>query len=252
MRARVSKTDLPSLYPVYLPYKAQHSVLTTVQHTLEECLFEFGQKWLPAVVESNGWECPDAVELTKWTRLLIRRSERLPAHALTTTDHTLSSVLLATHRIRHTAVHRLPTTARGITELIGAAVKCAEVLQDNVRALQLEELRTEIGGKIEAMELNKNALENFAARELADIQRRREELARLERETIENMKKHDNEHKSLVGSLVEESVRRIFAEDETQIGLEDCDENTGEAKICDGSNDMTVQSLEDPDHACEN
>src|SRR5215469_4868795 len=119
---------MPSLYPSYLPYHVQHLILTTAQRVLEECCFRFTKRWLPSILKYHGWDCAEAVELTKWTRILAKRSAstNLPMHALKLSGSTLQDILFATNKLRHTAVHRLPTSARGIGQLIQSAVKLAE------------------------------------------------------------------------------------------------------------------------------
>jgi hypothetical protein len=126
----------PSLYPSYLPYKSQHIILNTAQRILEESCFEFAEKWLPSVLSSHGWDCPEAVELTEWTWMLPKRAAELPPHALKLKGTMLKESLLATNKLRHTAVHRLQT----------------------IRSAQLEDLHCEIDSKIKAMELNKMSL----------------------------------------------------------------------------------------------
>jgi DNA polymerase kappa len=133
-------------------------------------------------------------------------------HALKLSGSTLQDVLFATNNLRHTAVHRLPTTARGISQLIQSAVKLAEALQDPLRTAQLEELHYEIDSKIKAMELNKNVLENSVSHELQEIRRKREVLDRNEKDLIAGVLREDLQSKSLIGLLLEESVRNIFAE----------------------------------------
>ena len=217
--------------------------MTTVQRVLEECCYDFARKWLSSAVNNRGWDCAEAVELTKWTRIIVKRSDKLPADAFVVSGSTLHDILLSTHRIRHTAVHRLPTTARGISELIGDAVKCTEVLRDSIRASQLEELHKEIDSKIRAMELNKNVLEDTVSKELEMIQRQREELERIEKGLVENMKKDDLENRSLIGSLLEDSVRKIFADNEPEAALE-VDEDNSEGKEDDDLNGFMIASKE--------
>ncbi|KAF2187139.1 hypothetical protein K469DRAFT_749501 [Zopfia rhizophila CBS 207.26] len=88
-----------------------------------------------------------------------------------------------------------------------------ETLQGTLRAAQLEELHNEIDSKTKAMELNKNVLEVGLARELQEIRRRREELDKEESRLTANMLEEDLENKLLIGSLLEESVRKIFYEE---------------------------------------
>ena len=150
-----------------------------------------------------------AVELTKWTKLFRNGKGTLTAQTISIDLASREShkMLTAVTCLRHTAVHRLPTTARGISQLLGAAVKLARTLQDDLRAAQLDELRCEIDIQIEAMELNKNVLEDTVS---AEIQRRREELERMEIELIQRMLEDDMNNKILIGRLLEDSICRIF------------------------------------------
>lgn len=164
------------------------------------------------MLQEKGWECAAAVELTKWSRILAKHSEKLPKNVLALNSPPLNEVLFSTHKLRHSAVHRLPTTARGVNQLIESALRLTETLQDHVRAAQLEELHSEIDSKIKAMELNKNVLESGFTQELQEIGRQREELDRKEERLRAEILANDSENKSLVGSLLEESVRKIFWE----------------------------------------
>ncbi|EAS29334.3 uncharacterized protein CIMG_08080 [Coccidioides immitis RS] len=231
----------PSLYPSYFPYKAQHNILTIVQSTLEDCCFEFAKRWIPSVLDSKGWDCAEAVELTKWTSILHSHSNNLSPSALQITGPPLRDILSSAHRIRHTAVHRLPTTARGISQLVETAVNYTETLQDSVRSLKLDELHNEIDSKIKAMEMNKNALEDTVCQELDIIHQKREELDRKEAYLIEKMKKDDRENKALIGSLLEDSIRRIFSENEPQATMEDDEDNAG-SRSNDEANGYAFQS----------
>lgn len=62
------------------------------------------------------------------------------------------------------------------------------------------------------MELNKNNLEDRLTRELEEIRQQREELDKREKTLIADMIEENSENKSLIGSLLEESVKRIFIE----------------------------------------
>lgn len=164
---------------------------------------------MPSVLREKNWDCPMAVELTKWTKLFRKGKGKLTAQTspIDFASEEAHKTLTAVTRLRHTAVHRLPTTARGISQLLDAAVKLAQALQDNLRAAQLDELRSEVNTQIEALELKKNVLEDTVSTEL---RRKREELERMETELIQKMLKDDMCNKTLIGCLLEDSVRRIF------------------------------------------
>ncbi|KAH8656439.1 hypothetical protein BGZ61DRAFT_434384 [Ilyonectria robusta] len=198
---------LPSLYPSYLPYQTQHLILNTAQQILEECCFNFASISMPSVLQQKRWDCSTAGELTQWTKLFRKGKGRPYTAALDFKDKEL---LKEVSNLRHTAVHRLPTTARGVSQLLKSATVFAQYLQDGLRAAQLEELQSDVDSKIKAMELNKNVLEDTASSKLQDIQRQREELDRMEAKLIEEILQEDLDNKALIGQLLEDSVRGIF------------------------------------------
>ncbi|PVH90454.1 hypothetical protein DM02DRAFT_712176 [Periconia macrospinosa] len=205
--------DLPSLYPSRIPYVAQHIILTTTQHILEECCFDFVKRWQPSIVLNKGWDCAEAGELTKWTRIISKHSGKLPAHAFTLSEgSSLDFVLVSTNKLRHSAVHRLRLTARGVSQLVEAARNLAEALQDSLRTSQLKELQLDIDSKVKAMELYKNVLEDEFARQLEELSQQRKDLDEKEERLRADLRAKDLENTFLIGSLLEESVKRIFHE----------------------------------------
>jgi len=148
----------PLLYPSDIPYIFQHTILVTAQSILEKCCYEFAKHWFPSKLENAGWDCAEAVELTKWTRI-ISHSEKLPSDALAAGRSLSQDVLISVDLLRHTAVHRLRTTARGVSKLIQYALKFTETLKDSTRTLELEELYRQIEAKIEETERDEYALD---------------------------------------------------------------------------------------------
>lgn len=248
----LATSAVPSLYPVNFPYKAQHFILTTTQRLLEECCFDFTTMWLPSKLQENGWDCPEAVELTKWTKFLTKNYNLLPKESLDLDkDTTIKQVLLSTHNLRHSAVHRLPTSARGINQMVISAARLAKTLCDPLRTAQLEELNHEVESRIKDMELNKNFLEDKLDKELQDIRRKREELNVKEKELISSTLKEDQENKSLIGVLVQESLREILCdkigpkEDQIDTGQKDENEDeNGTPEISDSASYTAVEEME--------
>ncbi|KAL2107110.1 hypothetical protein VUR80DRAFT_5689 [Thermomyces stellatus] len=211
-RAKSPLRNMPSLYPCYLPYKTQHSILTMAQQALEECCFEFAAKNLPAVLEDKGWDCPEAVELTRWLPILQDKSVTtdVQPYFANVDAEGLKALFADVSRLRNSAVHREPVTAKGVSQLLESAVKLSQILQDDRRSALLDDVRKELKSKIRAMERNKTALEDTFIAGLLDIQRQREELDRKEMELIEGTVKGDQQNKAYVGKLLEEHVLRIF------------------------------------------
>ena len=222
---------MPSLYPSQLPYQSQHVILTTAQRVLEECCFAFATAAMPSVLKERKWECPAAVELTKWTKLFRKGKAKFPAQEtpIDLSSREAHKMLTTVSHLRHTAVHRLPTTARGISQLLDAAVELAQTLQDDVRAAQLDEIRHDINLQIQAMELNKYVLQDTVSAGLQEIQRQRQELERMEVDLIQKMLVDDENNKALAGYLLEGSVRRIFWS-ETQAARTQKQEDKGDER----------------------
>lgn len=204
---------MPSLYPVQFPFRIQYSILAETQKLLEECCYDFTHKYAPNLLADKKWDCAEAIELNKWTLTVIKRYGKLPAGAFKKSDYNVHGVLLAVNKLRHSAVHRLRISAKGIVQMVDAAVKFAETLLDSVRASQLEELYKELQSKIKSQELNKNYLETKLKDELDEIECQREELAKREREAVSTMVIEDMDNMHFIGSLLEDNLRNILDRD---------------------------------------
>lgn len=205
------ESKVPSLRPASIPYNVQHLILTTTQRLLEECCFDFAVKWAPTMVESKGWDCAEAVELTQWTRTLAKLCEKLPADAVfNDSGIPLATVFSSTDSLRHSAVHRLLTSAQGIQKMVQSAIRLATMLGDNTRAAILEPVEAGLDRRIKDMKLNKNFLENRLDSQLQMIREQREELDRKETEAVSAMFREDIENKVLTGLILETSAREAF------------------------------------------
>ncbi|KAH8726696.1 hypothetical protein GQ44DRAFT_771071 [Phaeosphaeriaceae sp. PMI808] len=147
------------LLPSDIPYQVQHALLVTTQNILEKCCYEFARKWFPLELEAIGWNCAEAVELTKWTRVILKHSEWLPREAFAVEELLSQDVLASVQRLRHTAVHRLRTTLRGVRKLIRDAVTFAEALRDSIWIPQLRDLLRRVEAEIKDKENKEYALD---------------------------------------------------------------------------------------------
>ena len=167
------------------------------------------------MLEDNNWDCAEAVELTEWTRTLAKRYDKIPVHAIKNKSKTsLEDVFLSTNVLRHTAVHRLSTSAKGVHKIIQSASRLAKALGDRPRAARLERLHLEIESRLRDMEINKNFLENRLDEQLRAISEQHAELDRMEQEAIATMLKDDQENKILIASFLEASCREAFEMDD--------------------------------------
>ncbi|KAL9131093.1 MAG: hypothetical protein Q9175_006854 [Cornicularia normoerica] len=192
------------LHPVYLPFKTQHRILVSVQSLLEECCLEFGNTWVPDLMEARKWKEAESLELTEWTKRFLKYAKSLPPSAIKPVPgKSIAEVLFGTSTLRHSAVHRLPTSAAGILNMLSAAITFAEALDDSKRAEKVAEIKTELQASIEEIVQHQNLLEHKLTDQFEDIARRRAELDELERSSIEEMLATDNEQRTEVGSALE-------------------------------------------------
>ena len=52
--------------PSYLPLPLQNGVCNNMQKFLEKMVYDFARRRMPWVLELEGWDCPEAVELHNW------------------------------------------------------------------------------------------------------------------------------------------------------------------------------------------
>lgn len=143
--------------------------------------------------------------------MLAMRCDKIPAHAINNDSAcSLEEVLFSTNILRHTAVHRLSTSAKGVLKMIKSAARLAKTLGDQPRASQLECLYSEAESRLRDMEINKNFLENRLDEQLRTISEQRAELDRKEQDAIATMLRDDQDNKMLIGSFLEASCKEAF------------------------------------------
>ncbi|KMU87381.1 hypothetical protein CIHG_05174 [Coccidioides immitis H538.4] len=210
-------TKVRSLFPPYIPYKVQHTILSKIQTLLEKSCYEFTSKWAPALASERGWDCPEAIELNRWTGNMYYRLKNLPDGALDNRYNSdISSVFASLCGLRHAAVHRLHVSVRGLDDMIHNAIIFTGMIRDTTRECQLNELHLELKRITRSQELHLHFLESRLKDEFTKIRELREELNRREQRALDAMLRENNENRFLVGELLEESFGKVF-----NSGLED-------------------------------
>lgn len=200
---------IPLLYPVYISYKAQHRILSNVQSLLEECCYAFAQRTLSDVLVEEQWECPESVELTSWIKILKANKEKLSTARMAEVGDRLTEILQMTSTLRHTAVHRLRTSAKGIEMLVKNAQVLTQLLDDDVRARRIEDIHRELQSSIGEMQRNKDLLEVRLSDGLKGLARRRAELDMIEQTLVDDMLREDRENQRFVGAGLYTAVARL-------------------------------------------
>jgi hypothetical protein len=206
-----STCDVLMLDPKYLPYRAQHLVLTTAQRLLEGSCFEFVMKWIPEISKEHMWDCPEALELNKWIRVLLKICNILPPRAYdNTAEQPFKSVLSSMIILRHSAVHRRRISTPEVAVMMQSATNFANALHDGRRAVQLNEIRKEILTQSKALAIAKASLQKRFAAEIGLLSDRRAELDRMEERSKVAMSKEDDENQLLIGDLLADAVSKVL------------------------------------------
>ncbi|KAI4288295.1 MAG: hypothetical protein L6R35_002444 [Caloplaca aegaea] len=181
-----------------------HKILVLVQSLLEECCLDFGNTWVPNLMEARKWKEAESIELTQWIKRFSKHAKSLPLSAFDRVPgKSITEVLFGTSNLRHSAVHRLPTSAAGILNMLSAAIDFAEALKDSKRAERVFKIRTQLEASVQEVVQHQNLLECKLTAQFEDIARRRAELDELERSSIEEMLETDEKQRTEVGSAFE-------------------------------------------------
>ena len=92
----------PSLYPVYLLFQTQYKLLILAQETLERACYEFTVTAMIGLIDSEGWDCAEALELDIWTRKMEPREDKFSNEAIADLGKSFGDLLDSVVQIRHT------------------------------------------------------------------------------------------------------------------------------------------------------
>jgi hypothetical protein len=172
---RTRDCDIIPTDPTYLPFKLQHLILTQTQRLLEECCYDFAEKWVPSILEANGWDAPEAVELTTWWTL---SKCDIPARAFALSPgHSLSGLFKHAISIRHYAVHRRPQIPiKKVEEMVRDAWLLSQALRDDLRAAQLLRWHKELENLVAHLQSRTNSQREAAKAELRNLHNAKVEM----------------------------------------------------------------------------
>lgn len=185
-----------------------------------------------------------------WTKVLPRRFGALSVAATDCeSGGALADTFRATHQLRHAAVHRLPTSVKGIERMLQNALNLATSLHDKERMIKLNTIHMDFQATMQDMELHKNNLESQLDEELCDIEDQRKALDRKEKEAKLNMLQQDRENTDSISSLFEKSIRKLTSTGEdgassaehTDSGNVDPEESEADAVAGDTAHDPSAR-----------
>lgn len=159
---------------------------------------------MQSVLQKHQWECPEAAELNLWAAEFLasqntfakRRDVGMPLHKL----------FRSVADIRHTAVHRIRVSAKGIEQFLLDAESLATLLDDTASLRSLTKLRRDTQLAIEELERNKHILQSKLEDKLRRIAAERAELDQREEAAIREMLEEDRQYQVYAGTDLERAV----------------------------------------------
>ncbi|ROV98779.1 hypothetical protein VMCG_06789 [Cytospora schulzeri] len=209
--------QVPSLFPMYLPFATGHRILVRTQLILETACFRFASETIPEVCAQRSWDCPEATELNVivWQLLKQKASlHKLQAAATATAaaggaaPQGLMMLANSMVRLRHATVHRGRLTAKVLEKLLVDAEALAARLNDKEATAALARTRRGVQENVVEMENNKSMLETSLRRTLDDIAAQRAELDRLEKAAVVDVLRADAEYQGFIGMHLEQSLEQ--------------------------------------------
>lgn len=187
-----------SLDSVLLPLWDQHRLLVRTQYTLEKACFSFAERELGGLLQREGWDCAEAVELNQWARTLSNNREVLHLADANDSGKPLTTILDWITQLRHDAVHRVRLSSSNLLQRMTAAVLLARLLQDDECGKVVSHIRQKTQTAIEEMVRNKQSLDTKLAQIKEEFAAKKAELERQENALLEAAVK---EHKKPVTSV---------------------------------------------------
>jgi hypothetical protein len=189
-----------------------------VQSILEQACFDFGQRAMPDVLQKNRWDCPESAELNLWASEFLKCQDF--ADKVENIGKPLEKILRSVADIRHTAVHRIRVSAKGIEQFLLDAESLAVILREEACLKSLSKLRRETQLAIEELERNKQVLSSKLAETLKRIATQRAELDRLAEMAITEMVTENSEYQGFAGTNLEQAIASAEAAAVTAVAIE--------------------------------
>lgn len=128
------------------------------------------------MLEANGWDAPEAVELTKWWKPLSKCD--IPTTAISLSHgQSLAVLFKRATSIRNCAVHRRPQIpVMKLEEMLRDAWLLSQALRDDLRATHILHWHKELENLVAHLQSRTNSQREAAEAELRDIHKAKIEL----------------------------------------------------------------------------
>ncbi|KAK8079394.1 hypothetical protein PG997_007212 [Apiospora hydei] len=175
------------LFPVHLPFRAQHQLLVHLQQLLElSAAASLG-------LRRSGGAQPVGSGPVQEIDEPEREKEREAA----------GTAFASITNIRHTAVHRNRISAAALEDFFRDAEAFTALLGDTKTTETIARMRQEIKTTIEELERNTKAVHSKLDRTMHEIGAKREELRRLEKEALDDVQRENGECQGMAARSID-------------------------------------------------
>ncbi|KAM0337650.1 hypothetical protein ACHAPU_011528 [Fusarium lateritium] len=198
-----NEVGISSLFPVYLPFPIEHLLMEKLQKILELACYQYGLREIPNTMKERGWDCPESVELSKWTALLACE-ENLERQG---NGKPLAELLLSITQIRHTAVHRLRTNSGGLEKFLADAEDLAVFLGDSIYTKAISQLHLNARSTLAELARNQDLIQLQLRKTQEEVAKKRTELDIEEQENLRQVEREHEKYRALAGERLEKDLR---------------------------------------------
>lgn len=158
-------------------------------------------------MKAHKWDEPEAIELTEWIKQFSKCTRGLPPSATRAiAGKSLDQVLSDTTTLRHTAVHRVPTSVGRIMDMLHAAYDFSLALKDTPRAVLIKTIEEQLAASIDILSQGQGLLQHTAFDELKVTAKGRTELDKLEKLWTINLRRSGNVQRTQERPGIKEAI----------------------------------------------
>jgi len=173
---------------------------------MERACYAFALRKLAGVLQKEGWDCAEAVELNRWPGVLRTYETDINLGKSGNSGKSTPDLLSSMIQLRHAAVHRMRLTANRVLQFIADGEALANLLHEESFVAQLSAMRRQTQNTIEELERHKDLLgtklEEIKKQTAAKIA----ELKRQELEAVENTMKEDRDYVLFAGKSLAQAL----------------------------------------------
>lgn len=221
------------LSEISLPYKVQYHIFALLLSTLEFVFYDFSSKWFPEILNNNCWDCPEAAEVTTWSASILQALNSASGEVQVTSSGTgrsptttrakvnrkpqpqalahLTKLLQNVKDLHQDASRRTFISGEKLLAHLDSSVRVSSLLGCTTRASELEEITYYVKEALGGIGIVRETVRSSFQERMEMISRKRDELMRLEQETLKEASRLEREQCTKLGLDLMSTLEPKFA-----------------------------------------